>query len=242
MCPSQRRRRLYQHRTGSPSGPPPTRWSTGCWPRCPGGRRYRAKVMSLRRWWVILLVAGRRRLGARAAGPGHRARRRRARPRRPARSPGPTAGCRATPGRWSVRWPRGATACRGPRSARRAEPGAPTPVRPAVWTSPDGCAWRRAAVARGHSGRAAHRLLRSGPARPAGGRPGSVVQPGTRQHPAHAVAVGRRRAAAGGRAVARALRRGRAITMDGLVATPHGLPRHGGVPRAGRQRGRARLA
>src|SRR5215212_3830136 len=135
-------------RSGSacPCRTAPTRWSTGCWPRCPGGRRYGAKVTSVRRRWVIVLVAA---AAAGCMGGGSRA-----------PSPAPTSPpAPASTVTWTdCRLPSapgalvGAVAAGGdgmPWTAVGQEGGAGSsdPVRPAVWTSPDGCAWRRAAVA-----------------------------------------------------------------------------------------------
>ena len=120
-------------------------WSTNGGLR--GKRRYGAKVTSVRQWSVLLLVA----MTVAAGCTGGESR---------APSPPPTS---LPPPASTITW----TDCRLPsvpgalvRAVAAGGDGMPwtavgqeggtgssDPVRPAVWTSPDGCAWRRAAVA-----------------------------------------------------------------------------------------------
>src|SRR5829696_6913222 len=136
-------------RSGSawPVGPPRPRWSTGCWPRCPGGRRYGAKVTSVRRRWVILLVAATAAAGCTGGGS-------RAPSTAPTSPPAPAStitwtDCRlpSDPGALVRAVAAGGDGMPWTAVGQEGGTGSSDPVRPAAWTSPDGCAWRRATVA-----------------------------------------------------------------------------------------------
>jgi hypothetical protein len=192
---------------------------TGCWPRCPSERRYGAKVTSVRRRWVVLLVAAMAAAGC--TGGGSRA------PSPAPPSPPPPAStvtwtdCRlpSEPGALVRAVDAGGEGIPWTAVGQEGGTGSSDPVRPAVWTSPDGCAWRRAAVAPvtpdgQRTGFSA--VARRGRLVAALGRSYSQVHGNIRP------TLWRSDAAAPLREVelSRELFGGRGITMDGLVATP----------------------